>query len=288
MIEGKKIKIFGVRSGLIGDMITALPILDILEQKHPDSYKIWFIQKKCSQAAPLFIQHPLIDKIIISTADEEMTKEEIKLKESCDISVNVSPPVIDDGFWYNIRNHVDESILMAGFKPKECLNKIPSLTKWFSVEKKIGTVAIWAFSGYGNSPQRNPTKEWWNKTCEIFIKMGLKIVQFGHDYDPLIHKSAKRFKKTSFFDQIKFSLSCDFVIGTDSGSQWVLGAYGMPQIILFTNWLTNHWSNLESLCPINSNGLQIRLFAPSNCDNIPHQNVEIATTLLTHKCQIEI
>ena len=288
MTEGKKIKIFGVRSGLIGDMITALPILNILEQKYPDSYKIWFIQKKCSQAAPLFIQHPLIDKIMIGVADEEMTATETQLKESCDVSVNVSPPVIDDGFWYNIRDHVDESILMAGFKPKDCLDKTPKLIRWFPIEKNIRTVAIWAFSGYGNSPQRNPTKEWWSKTCEILISMGFKVVQLGHDFDSLIHKSAKRLKKMSFFDQIKFSLSCDFVIGTDSGSQWVLGAYGAPQIILFTNWSTNHWSNLEALCPINSNGLQLRLFAPNGCSNIPHENIEISAKLLSHKCQIEI
>lgn len=277
-------KIFGVRSALLGDMITALPVLGVLERKYPNSYKTWFIQKKCSQAAPLFINHPLIDKIMIGELDEGLTEEETIYRSSCDIKIETSPKVIDDKLWYNLRNHIDESVLMAGFKQTECIDKIPRLNKWFKYEKIKGTVAIWAFSGYGKSDQRNPSISWWAKACEILMRSGFRLVQLGHDYDPPICKGIKRLKKASFFDQVRFSLGCEFVVGTDSGSQWVIGAYGAPQIILFTNWSTNHWTNLESLCPSNCNDLQVRLFGPQNCDNIPHNEFESAMHMLSHKC----
>ena len=266
-------------------MITALPILDILEQKYPQSYKTWFIQKKCSNATPLFINHPLIDKIIIGELDEGLTETETNYKESCHIIIETSPKVIDNE-WYNFRNHVDESILMAGFKTTDAVNKIPKLNKWFKKEKANGIVAIWAFSGYGQNSLRNPSLSWWSKACEILIKTGFKLVQLGHDYDPPIYKGIKRLKGVSFFDQIRFSLGCEFVVGTDSGSQWAIGAYGAPQIILFTNWMPHHWTNLEALCPTNCNDLQIRLFGHQNCDNIPHDQFEIALQMLSHKCQL--
>ena len=66
----KNFKIFGVRAGLIGDSIMALPILNYLENKYSNSYKIWVIEKKCSQAAPIYINHPLIDKILISSSKQ--------------------------------------------------------------------------------------------------------------------------------------------------------------------------------------------------------------------------
>jgi ADP-heptose:LPS heptosyltransferase len=63
-------KIWGVRSGMIGDMIMALPILNWLEQIYPHSYKYWVIGQRFSQALPLFINHPMIDKIhILKTAE---------------------------------------------------------------------------------------------------------------------------------------------------------------------------------------------------------------------------
>ena len=52
--------------GLIGDTICSLPTLLYFEKKYPGSYKIWPIEKKVSFIAPLFLNHPLIDKIKIS------------------------------------------------------------------------------------------------------------------------------------------------------------------------------------------------------------------------------
>lgn len=265
-------------------MITALPILNILETKYPNSYKIWFIQKKCQHAAPLFINHPLIDKIIIGKLDDGLTREETQFKYSCDIVIDESPLVVDNEKWYNLRNHVDESILMAGFNPMECPDRVPSLTRWFDKDKNPRTVALWAFAGYGEASLRNPSIDWWGKACDILIRLGFKVVQLGLDSDPPIHTNIKRLKKMSFFEQIKFSLSCEFVIGTDSGSQWVLGAYGVPQIIVFTNWANNHWTNLDAFCPINKDNLQIKLFAFKSIDHITHQRFEEAVRLLSYKC----
>ena len=48
-----------------------LPILNYYEKKYPGSYKYWVIQKKCAQCAPLYFNHPLIDRIKITDEWDE-------------------------------------------------------------------------------------------------------------------------------------------------------------------------------------------------------------------------
>ena len=64
----KNFKIWGVSFSLIGDLIVGLPQLTYFEKKYPGSYKYWGIHKKMSHAAPLFYNHPLIDRIKITSS----------------------------------------------------------------------------------------------------------------------------------------------------------------------------------------------------------------------------
>ena len=60
------IKIWGTAFSLIGDLIMSLPQLNYYKNKHKDIYVNFIIHKKISYCAPLFLNHPLIDKIYIS------------------------------------------------------------------------------------------------------------------------------------------------------------------------------------------------------------------------------
>jgi len=60
----KDLKYWGVSYGALGDLIMGLPVLRYFEKKSPGSYKYWIMWQKCSFAAPLFINHPLIDSYV--------------------------------------------------------------------------------------------------------------------------------------------------------------------------------------------------------------------------------
>jgi ADP-heptose:LPS heptosyltransferase len=286
----KQIKIWGVRSGMIGDMIMALPILNWLGQIYPHSYKYWAIGQRFSQALPLFINHPMIDKIhILKTAERLSDPDDIKIAQNCDVHFNITPEHPDgtpgiNCFWWNEYNLCEETFRMAGLNieeykkmPKE-LQK-PKLEKWFESNINKKTIGIWPFAAYGKEPQRSPSLEWWENLLPEIICLGYTIHIFGHPNDPQIkinnsyQNKLLDLRSLSFFDQIKMSLECELCINTDSGSGWVLGAYGHRQISLLSNTAPNHHKNYLAFAPINYYNNNISLFALDNCSNIKHEDI---------------
>lgn len=286
----KNFKIFGVRSGMIGDMIMALPILNYLELVYPNSYKYWVIGQRFSQAAPLFINQILIDKIhILSSSEGVMAEKDINLAQSCDIYIDVTPSHPDgipcvNSFWWNEYNLCEETFRMTGLNvekyrkmPEEFKN--PRLERWFNISPNKKTIGIWPFAAYGKEPMRSPTKEWWEYLIPKLLDLGYTPYIFGHPNEPTIFESDYRksfiydYRRLSFFEQIKLSLECDLSINTDSGSGWVLGAYGHKQISLITNHAPNHTQNLLAFAPENYKNNNINLFEFGGCSNIKHDLV---------------
>lgn len=284
---------FAGRASLIGDSIMFLPVLNYLELKYPNSYKIFPISKKTCQSVELFINHPLIDKLYVMDEWEKLSKKDIELISKSDVSINPFPQhppcpgltVGIDNFWYNEYTCVEETFRMAGIDVEEYRKmpdgfKKPKLEKWFPVEMPINAIGVWPFAGYNKEPKRSPSKQWWVQLCLMLINEGYQIIQFGHPNDPRLfdHDTISMcdyldMRGLSFFEQIKLSLACDFCINSDSGSGWVLGAYGQKQISLITNHAPNHSQNLLAFAPENWAGNSINLFGYGSCDAIPQQDV---------------
>jgi len=257
-MSGKNFKIFGFRGSLIGDQIMTLPILNYLEDYFPNSYKYFQIARKCSQAAPLYFNHPLIDKLIISDCDEGMGPKDKEIASHCNLVFDVMPnhPLEQD--WPNYRNIYEETWVMAGLPIQEYHSlspekQRPKLVRWFNIDKREAkSIAIWPCAGYGVENKRNPSRDWYNGLCQILKEEGYIIYQFGHPNDFKID-SHHDMRHLSFMDQIKTSLGCGLAITTDSGSGLILGAYEMPQISLLTNHFPNHTKNLTAFAPNNIN-----------------------------------
>ena len=300
------IKIWGTSFSLIGDLIMSLPQLNYFKKKYPDSYIYFVIHKKIAYSAPLFFNHPLIDKIHISEKWSEFGQNDYEIAKDC----HVSTAVIDKNAksilkrvpsnqWYNKRNCIYENALMSGIND---LNKIltedelyPKLYQWFDVgfdstQKKGGYtfkkkessenknlsdyISIWPFAAYGRSETRSPSEKWWIDAVNQIIKKGHKVLHCGYFTEPNLSDDNNNYKKItelSFFDQIKISLATKLSIGTDSGSMWVLGAYNHPAIHLMTNWSENHKSNFSAFEPVNNHS--ITLFEQGGCDNIKIENM---------------
>jgi ADP-heptose:LPS heptosyltransferase len=282
----KNFKIFGVRSGMIGDTIMALPVLNYLEILHPNSYKYWVIGKRFSQASELYINHPLIDKIhILETPEKLESNKDIDVAKQCNVVFDITPQHPDgtpciDCFWWNDYSLCEETFRMAGLNVDDYRRmpddlKKPRLEKWFNYNTHKKTIGIWGFAGYSenNNFTRNPSPKWWREMIEIILsETDYKIFQFGSEKEPdfsLINNDrVTRYNALSFFDQVKMSLGCDICINTDSGSGWVLGAYGHPQISLLSIHATNHIKNFKAFAPENHKNNNISLFGDRICDNI--------------------
>lgn len=286
-----KIKVWGVRSGMIGDMIMALPILNYIELVYPNSYKYWVIGQRFAQSAPLFINHPLIDKIHVLKSPEKLQhRDDLNEVAKCNIFINVTPEHPDgmpgiDCFWWNHYILCEETFRMAGLKVEEFRKmpeelRKPKLEKWFMSEKRPNSIGLWPFAAYGKEPTRSPSKDWWNTIFPMLMDLDKKIYIFGHPNDPILYDNNNNLpdwiedvRHLSFFDQIKLSLEMDVCVNTDSGSGWVLGAYGQKQISLITNHAPKHTENLLSFAPENWANKNINVFAEGGCDNIKHENV---------------
>ena len=304
MIDSKKrVKIWGTSFSLIGDLIMSLPQLNYFKNKYPDSYINFIIHKKIAYCAPLFFNHPLIDRIKISDGWSDFGINDYNLAKECDIhttSINDETRTVNNRkhehgeYWYNERNCLEENALMSGINNLHEYTNLhernPLLVKWFDVgydahqkkgsytfKKKINkdnyrlkqSITIWPFAAYGRSRDRSPTLEWWQKTVKILISKGYDIIHCGYINEPDLYKKCPNYKKITdldFFYQIRIALGSNFSIGTDSGSMWVLGAYDHPSIHLMTNWAENHKDNLLSFEPINKNSHTI--FNEVSCDNI--------------------
>lgn len=276
----KNFKIFGGRASLIGDTIMFLPVLNYLEKKYPDSYKIFPISKKTSQSAPLFINHPLIDKIYVLEQEESLSIQDIKLIKECDFAINPFPAHPDVNDWYNYYNCIEETVRMAGIDLKEfnCLPedlRKPKLEKWFKTNKNEKTIAIWPFANYGVENARNPSDKWWKNLLSILDKE-YKILHFGSPLEPNLGENLNNYynlTNLSFFEMVRITLGCEFSIGTDSGSSWVIGAYGFPQINLILKNSPNHIKNFTAFSPENYLNNKIDLIGLDGKDSITKEKV---------------
>jgi ADP-heptose:LPS heptosyltransferase len=269
-------KIWGIRQGMIGDSIMSLPVLNFLEKKYPGSYKFFVIGKKFSQSAPLYINHPLIDKIHILQNDESLGLKDEEIKNSCDLSINVNP---EHKFtnWYTKYSCVEETFRMSGFELEE-LKRLPieehkpRLYKWWKESSEINKnyIAIFPFAGYGKISKRSPSKNWWESLLQKIVD-NYKILHFGSENEPVLsnHENYHKLTHLPFFDMIKLALTTKISIGTDSGSSWVIGAYGHNQI----NLLSDEPVGSNGLIPENYLSNSVNFFGKNNCDEILHESI---------------
>jgi len=298
------IKIWGTAFSLIGDLVMSLPQLVYYKNKYKDIYVNFVIHRKISYCAPLFFNHPLIDKIHISGGWSSFDENDYSIASKCDIVTtkidhnkkiifNRTHPERED--WYNIRSCIDENALMSGINDLDAKlsknEKIPLLIKWFDagfeLEQKKGaytydkvdpdnlnytlskSIAIWPFAGYGRSKNRNPSEDWWYNLIKKFTDNKINVYHFGYFKEPILSNDKNFYHKLTnldFFTQVKISLGAKFSLGTDSGSMWVLSSYSHPTITLITNWCKNHNDNFDAFLPINKEGEYI--FSENGFNNL--------------------
>jgi hypothetical protein len=167
---GKNLKIIGLRPSKGGDIITSLPVLNLLEQKYPNSYKTVSVAKKNYVFAQLLFNHPLIDKIHINEILEKKTEKDINFYNSHDIIIrpDLQHP---DPYWYNKYHMVEENFIMMGMNWNELQSELraPKLVKWFEHPIFNKTIAIWPMAGSGFDVKRSPSQIWYSKLINLIL-----------------------------------------------------------------------------------------------------------------------
>jgi hypothetical protein len=311
---GKEMKIWGVTHGLIGDLVAGLPLLNYFEKKYPGSYKYWGIERKCAFTAPIFFNHPLIDRIKIGDNWGTPGDYDDRLRSECQIQLPQRGDELSHSSadWYNNYSMVEETAIARGiYDIKEILSEDemkPQLYKWFDVglpnphahtytkEHRndlsfySNNIAIWPFS-QGQTPGdgRNSGPGWWNNLIQVLVNEGFTVSHYGRSTDPTLSTLShyKKMTHLSYLDAVKASLAAQVIIGTDSGAMWTFGAYSHPAIHLMTNWLPNHHQNFAALAPVNDKGtnLFIENRGPGWSQMNPKKVVEIVKTKIEQENQ---
>ena len=279
-LVGKRLRIWGVSYGLIGDLIMGLPCLTYFEKKYPGSYKIWVIENKVKVCADIFKGHPLIDEVYITKAQggEPFNGKDLAYAKSCDVTTTLGKWKHSKSNWYDEIDVVEETAYMAGVHDLTTVlteeEMVPKLYKWFKVNKNPKTISIWGYAGRYNN-LRSPSEKWWDTTVDYLIKNGYTIYDFGMSTQPKIYKKNHpkviSYRHLSFMEQVKLSLNADVSIGVETGASWVMAAYEHNTITLMTNWWRNHTANLLSLAPIGKN--TVNLFGKDSCDSITKEQL---------------
>lgn len=286
----KKPFIFTGKPSRYGDIICFLPFITYLKKVYPDSYINFFIDKTCSSIGQFLLNYPGIDRMQISLNTDKVISEDYNLKY--DLIFNLYNQLTNDQY-YNFHSVQKENFIMSEvlvqnkflkINPSEYdtlskEEKFPKLIQYFDLERNQKTIAIWPFSGYGDSEmtrKRSPSLEWWEILVENLIKKGYKIIEFGHPNNrSLSSKNDKviNLKHLSLFDSIKLSMGCDLSITTDSGVSHILGAYGVNQICLYSPYQKNHYQNFEAMTPMNYKNNLLLFCGINNINQINQEHV---------------
>lgn len=277
-----------LRPSMLGDIVLSSIFTHYLNKVYQGCYQVAYIDKKCSQIIPFLINHPFIDKIYISEEVDRVSPKDEEYFKQFNMVFEPFVPHVNERF-YNEKHAIQESFEMNWHKGHGRINpnqfnvlteneKCPRFSQWFDADKNPGYIAIWPFSGYNvldpATLLRSPEIKWWVETVKLIKKLGKIAIQLGHPKSPLIYGIDLDMRELSLFEAIKVSIGCDISISTDSGSAWILGAYGVPQICLYTNYKPDHFQNFSAFVPVNHNNNIKYIFGENkNINNINQESV---------------
>lgn len=254
-----------------GDLVIGTVTARAFKQQFPD-YELEFgIASKYQGIAPLFFNHPDIDKIHIWEGCDDWPNHPEDSRhlnwEKYDIVFHAMAPHTINS-WYNERHFTQENCLVHGLNPPENLQCF--LNKWFdTLSGYENYVALSVFPGYGVSNGRTFSVEKLNELVEKIHKLGLKTIVIGTDLEPKLIDT--KVTNTTFFNAVKIMLSCKILITADTAMSWVASAYDFPTIGFYTkNYFDMKIERIQSHIPVNPRG---HYLAAEKIDDIEINNI---------------
>lgn len=214
--------------GQYGDSIINTVLARAFKQRHPNSHVTLQIAQKFSQIAPLFSNHPYIDRVkIFEGYDNFPTQNDLRYlqEERFDFIFPGMPPAYP--YWYNLVNHQTQAIcIINGLAPPQNLQCI--LNKYFDHKPGLeNTIAVSFFSGKEKSISIDKAQ----KIVDFIHSLGYSTIHLNGPNEPDLINCPK--SNTSYFDSVKTLLGCKLFVTIDTGMSWVASAYSFPVVGMY-------------------------------------------------------
>lgn len=263
-------KAIGFNQGQYGDLCMCTVAAKAFKQTYDNSHLTLGINKKYENLKYIFINNDYIDDIHIWDQYDgwpSIKDKDYLSKVNFDKVYNPMEKHTED-LWYLNRHQTQELCLMHDLNPPEDLRV--SLKKYFEVRRNYNYVAVNLFAET-RGDQKTPSLERAKDIISLLIKLGYKPVQIGLPNQEQI--TEKRFVG-SFFEAIKFVLSCDFLITVDSAMSWIASGYECPTIGLYSSSYYPMAYTSKNWQPLNKNAIYLE---ENKINDIKLEKIEIAT-----------
>lgn len=253
----------GMHCGRFGDLYMATVAARALKAVDPEAHLTFTIGCDYREAAPLFLNHPHIDRIRIlhstgAAGHDEMDKAWIAA-QGFDL---VFDPQADHQHWdpwWKKRPQPLEICHMHGIDPAAAGGAKIEMARWFDPIPFDKTVAFAPFPAWyaGLDPSNNDKAlsiERAQEVVDYLIGKGWQVLQVGAAAEPQLRGTTKL--TTDYFGSVRRVLGCRAFIGGDTGMMWLMSGYDFPCLGIYAHRYYGA-ANVRNIQPINPNAIYL-------------------------------
>ena len=255
-------KLFGVRMSNVRDIIASLPILDLIEKNIGKTFNIISISQKCKDIIPYIKYQKNIHYIKISDYYDNLGEKDFEMIKKCEFYINPKPTRLKEKDWYNYRNLIQETCLMASFD----YNKIETLPL---LNVKLNKIK---FNKFSIAIEKSFFDEELGK--EIIIKDEVLSNLFKNEIFKNINVHFIK-QKSSLKDKINIISKCHLMISLESDLSWLVNSLNITkQINLITNQYSDHTKNILAFAPPNRSNINL-IYDKSSEKDLGNQIIDL-------------
>ncbi len=259
-----------------GDLYMMTVAARCLKRVEPDCHLTFVIGADFRECAPLFINHPHIDRIHVLHKGRDGF-DEVDLQWIAEQRFDhVFNPMQDhrDQWWLH-RNQSLEAAHMHGLPTAGDSGQI-EMIQWFKPTPGLeNVVAISPWPSF-HEGVRNPKCIQPERAQEIvdwLLGAGYRVLQVGGPSEPQLVGADK--PATDYFASVRNVLGCKAMIMGDSGLNWLLSGYQFPVLGLYSErHFGDHVHNIQPISP------RAQYLTGNTVGDIPLDSIVKAATLL--------
>ncbi len=252
-------KVVGLNPLRYGDLYMATVGVRCFKRIYPNAHFTFVINADYRECAPLFLDHPDIDRIHILDRDKdgfnEVDWDWIRIQNFDHIFDPMQDHDRPD--WYLFRHQALEAAYMHRIPIDGDDGKIV-LNKWFKETDGLKNyVALAPFPAWyqGSANRKSFTMEQAEGIVKYLKVKGYNVLQVGGPNEPQLSNVLKI--NSDYFNSVKNILGCRAFIGSDSGLTWCLSGYDFPVLGLYPSDMHGGPNYVKNIQPINPNALYL-------------------------------
>lgn len=253
-------KFLGFNPQQYGDLYMGTVAARYLKSLEPDGHLTFMIAGDYRECAPLFIDHPHIDRVhILDSPRDRLYQSDLDWIDEQHFILTFNPFSDHDHSrpWWKERRQTHEVAYMHRIPIIDDDNGKIHMAKWFKPTTGLGNhIAFAPFPGSYSAviAPKTLSLETAQKIVDIIVSLGYKVLQIGSPSEPALIGADKR--DTDYFTSVKNVLGCKCFVGGDSGFMWLMSGYNFPCLGLYSNgYYTPRF--ISAIQPINPNALYL-------------------------------